>query len=81
MEHRVGLFLALVMWQLLVNHSKVPGCDAKGAGRGQGSSVPLSSCTGAMAEQGWAGPCTQPGGMERESLSPAHLAAEVAPRN
>lgn len=32
MEHHVGLFLSLVMWQLLVNHSEVPGCDAEGAG-------------------------------------------------
>lgn len=81
MEHCVWLFLSLVMWQLLVNHSEVPGCDAKGAGHRQGSSMPPSSCTGATAEQGCAGACTQPVGMEQESLSPVHLAAEVVPRN
>lgn len=81
MEHCVGLFLSLVTGQLLVNRSEVPGCDDKGAGYRQGSSVSLSSCTGDMAEQGCAGPCTLPVGIERDSLSPAHLAAEVVPRN
>lgn len=38
MEHRVRLFLSLAIWQLLVNHSAVPGCDAAGAGRGRAAS-------------------------------------------
>lgn len=38
MEHRVGLFLPLVVWQLLVNHSAVPVCDAAGTGRGKAAS-------------------------------------------
>lgn len=78
-EHRVWLFRSLVMWQLFVNHSEAPGCDYEGAGRRQGSSVPLLLCTKATAEEGCAGPCTQPVGMRQESLSPAHLAAEVVP--